>query len=110
MGKEHSRRVDGYDKLDDALRRLEEIDRRKHLHTWGAVTLFAVSAGLAVYSFFWLIDLAEWLGLSAVDPLLSVSVCFALLFVVWVCYYSGSFVIKYIKRSVGRSIVSMLVE
>lgn len=85
MHQEYSRSGGGdNDKLDDALSLLEEIDKHRHLHKWAAVILFCVTGALAVYSFFWLIDLTEWLGFSSLDPLLSVAVSYTLLFVVWV--------------------------
>lgn len=70
-------------KIKNTLNRIEEIDQHRNMHGAVPMLLFLLSGGFAARSYFWLIDLATWLGLGKLDPVFPASISFILLFVVW---------------------------
>lgn len=74
-------------KVKNTLKRMEEIDQHRNLHRAVPILLFLLSGGFAARSYFWLIDLATWVGLGKLDPVFPASVAFILFFVVWMLVF-----------------------
>lgn len=71
-------------KLRDAVFLLEGIDSYRNLHVSVAIIFFIISAGSGVRTFFLLSDLSLWGEVSEYVALMITSICFVLIFPVWI--------------------------
>lgn len=69
--------------LADAVAIVDCVDGYRDLNGAIPVLLFLTAGGVAARSFFWLVDLATWIGLDRLDPVLPSSVSFVLVFLIW---------------------------
>ena len=71
------------ERLEFTIGRIKEIDSYRNLHRSVPTVLFLVSGAFALRSFFWLIDLMNWLNVDKLHSVLPSSISFVLIFVVW---------------------------
>ena len=74
-------------RLYEALAALEELERYRQLPRGVMPILFFASAAFSVRAMFWMIDLFNWMGLDAADPVLPSALGYLSVFVTFiVCF------------------------
>jgi hypothetical protein len=70
--------------LREALSVLDDVDRFRNLHTAFAIFIFAASAVIGIFSFFYLTEAFLWLRLDKIDPTVPAFISYVMLFVIWI--------------------------